>query len=66
MIPRHVQLFGTGDDPDRYTPNTQEVQVTIAVERDLPGQIQSLTWPPNTERFAWRHTVPCPLPPAAE
>ena len=62
MFPRHVQLFGTDDEPDRYTPNTQEVDVTFAVERDLPGQVKTLTWPEGTERFTWRHTVPCPLP----
>lgn len=62
MFPRHVQLFGTDDEPDRYTPNTQEVDVTFAVERDLPGQVKTLQWPEGTERFVWRHTVPCPLP----
>jgi hypothetical protein len=62
MFPRHVQLLGTSDEPDRYTPNTKEVDVIFAVERDLPGQVKTLTWPEGTERFVWRHTVPCPLP----
>ena len=62
MFPRHVQLFGTGDEPDRYTPNTKEVQVTFAVERNLPGQVKTLTWPKGTERFVWRQMTPCPLP----
>ena len=62
MFPRHIQLLGTESEPDRYTPNAKEVQVTFAVERDLPGQVKGLTWPEGTERFVWRRTVPCPLP----
>jgi hypothetical protein len=66
MFPRHVQLMGSESDADRYTPNTKEVDVTFAVERDLPGQLKGLTWPQGTERFVWRHTVPCPLPDKAQ
>jgi hypothetical protein len=66
MFPRYVQLLGGDEEPDHYTPNTKEVQVTFAVERHLPGQVKGLRWPEGTDRFVWRHTVPCALPDKAK
>ena len=66
MFPRHIQTLGAESEPERYTPNADQVQVTIAVERDLPGQVTTLTWPEGSDRFTWQRTVPCPLPAPSE